>query len=79
MLARIDAICEETGAWLHAVLSGHAHNYQRFTRVLQAMQIPYIIAGNGGHAVAPLMREPKAGGPPWWRPAPPRMTAPLVM
>jgi hypothetical protein len=32
--------------------------------VRQAMQIPYIIAGNGGHAVAPLKREPKAGGPP---------------
>ena len=52
MLAQIDAICEETGVWPHAVLSGHAHNYQRFTRVRQAMQIPYIIAGNGGHAVA---------------------------
>jgi hypothetical protein len=64
MLAQIDAICEETGVWPHAVLSGHAHNYQRFTRVRQAMQIPYIIAGNGGHAVAPLKREPKAGGPP---------------
>ena len=32
MLAQIDAICEETGVWPHAVLSGHAHNYQRFTR-----------------------------------------------
>ena len=64
MLAQIDAICEETGVWPHAVLSGHAHNYQRFTRVRQAMQISYIIAGNGGHAVAPLKREPKAGGPP---------------
>jgi hypothetical protein len=38
MLAQIDAICEETGVWPHAVLSGHAHNYQRFTRVRQAMQ-----------------------------------------
>jgi len=28
------------------------------------MQIPYIIAGNGGHAVAPLKREMQAGGPP---------------
>jgi hypothetical protein len=64
MLAQIDKICEETGVWPHAVLSGHAHNYQRFTRVRQAMQIPYIIAGNGGHAVARLKREPEAGGPP---------------
>jgi hypothetical protein len=64
MLAQIDKICEETGVWPHAVLSGHAHNYQRFTRMRQAMQIPYIIAGNGGHAVARLKREPEAGGPP---------------
>jgi hypothetical protein len=64
MTAHIDAICEETGVWPHAVLSGHAHNYQRFTRVHQAMQIPYIIAGNGGHAVNPLKREPEAGGAP---------------
>ena len=28
------------------------------------MQIPYIIAGNGGHAVNRLKREPEAGGPP---------------
>jgi len=57
MLAQIDAICNETGVWPHAVLSGHAHNYQRFTRVHHNMQIPYIIAGNGGHAVAKLRRK----------------------
>ena len=64
MLAQIDAICVETGVWPHAVLSGHAHNYQRFTRIHQSMQIPYIIAGNGGHAVNRLKREPEAGGAP---------------
>jgi acid phosphatase type 7 len=31
------------------VLSGHVHNYQRFTRRLDDRQIPYIVAGNGGH------------------------------
>jgi calcineurin-like phosphoesterase family protein len=64
MLAQIDKICAATGVWPHAVLTGHAHNYQRFTRVHQSMQIPYIIAGNGGHAVAPLKRERDAGGAP---------------
>src|SRR3984893_14050497 len=54
MLAQIDAICEETGVWPHAVLSGHAHNYQRFTRHHGKTQIPYIICGNGGHALAKL-------------------------
>ena len=33
MLSQIDDICSETGVWPHAVLSGHAHNYQRFTRL----------------------------------------------
>ena len=64
MTAQIDKICDQTGVWPHAVLSGHAHNYQRFTRVRQAMQIPYVIAGNGGHAVNRLKREPEAGGSP---------------
>jgi hypothetical protein len=31
------------------VLSAHAHNYQRFTRLHGKTQIPYIICGNGGH------------------------------
>jgi hypothetical protein len=64
MLAQIDKICDQVDMWPHAVLSGHAHNYQRFTRMHGAMQIPYIIAGNGGHAVNRLKREPKAGGAP---------------
>ncbi len=64
MLAQIDQICVDTKVWPHAVLSAHAHNYQRFTRVHQGMEIPYIIAGNGGHAVAHLKRELDAGGPP---------------
>jgi hypothetical protein len=51
---QIDAICKKTGVWPHAVLSGHAHNYQRFTRTHAGMQIPYIIAGNGGHGIARL-------------------------
>ena len=64
MRAQIDKICEDAGVWPHAVLTAHAHNYQRFTRVHKAMEIPYIVAGNGGHAVARLKRELDAGGPP---------------
>lgn len=33
-----------------AVLSGHEHNYQRFTRRLGDREIPYLVAGGGGHA-----------------------------
>jgi hypothetical protein len=57
----VDAFCDEVGIWPHAVLSAHAHNYQRFTRAHGQMQIPYIIAGNGGHGLAKLVRK---GQPP---------------
>jgi hypothetical protein len=37
-----------------AVLSGHAHLYQRFTRVTAGAEIPYVVSGSGGHeAVIP--------------------------
>jgi hypothetical protein len=32
-----------------AILSGHAHLYQRFTRTVNDQQIPYIVAGSGGY------------------------------
>jgi hypothetical protein len=57
MTSQIDAACKEASVWPHAVLSGHAHNYQRFTRHHGKTQIPYIICGNGGHALAKLTRK----------------------
>ncbi|MEW6437524.1 MAG: metallophosphoesterase [Pseudomonadota bacterium] len=57
MQAQIDKICGDVDVWPHAVLSGHAHNYQRFTRKLKTMQIPYLIAGGGGHALAKLRKK----------------------
>ncbi len=42
-----------TGRYPNLVLSGHVHNYQRFTSVVEApkgqWQIPYIVAGAGGY------------------------------
>ncbi len=49
MLKEIDAVCEKVGVWPHAFLSGHAHNYQRYTRTIGNRQIPYVVCGNGGH------------------------------
>jgi len=49
MLKEIDAICDKVGVWPHAVFSGHAHNYQRYTRTIGKRQIPYVVCGNGGH------------------------------
>jgi hypothetical protein len=58
MLSQIDAICNKVGVWPHAFLSGHVHNYQRFTRTRTAgdSQIPYLVCGNGGHNVSSLTK-----------------------
>jgi hypothetical protein len=56
MLADIDSVCTAAGLWPHAVLSGHAHNYQRYTRTVDGMQIPYLVAGCGGHNPLSKMR-----------------------
>jgi hypothetical protein len=62
MQAQIDRLCAAASVWPHAVLSGHAHNYQRFTRTRAGgQQIPYVVCGNGGHNLVPLV---KAGSPP---------------
>ncbi len=57
MLQDIDNACHAAGVWPHAVFSGHAHNYQRFTRTVNGLQIPYLVAGCGGHAPLAKMRE----------------------
>jgi hypothetical protein len=53
----IDAASAATGLYPDAVLSGHAHIYQRITRTIavagKSAQTPYIIAGAGGFAVNP--------------------------
>jgi len=56
MLKEIDAICKESGVWPHAILSGHAHSYQRFTRQLGNRQIPFVVCGNGGHGLTKLSK-----------------------
>ena len=50
MLDDLDGCFKAAGVWPHAVISGHAHNYQRFTRTDGGREVPYIIAGSGGHA-----------------------------
>ena len=35
MLKQIDEICLQEGVYPHAVLSAHAHNYQRYTRIMK--------------------------------------------
>jgi acid phosphatase type 7 len=51
--ARMGALLDEVFQRSHRVpdmvLSGHVHNYQRFTRTIAGRQIPYIVAGAGGY------------------------------
>ena len=56
MLADIDSACTAAGVWPHAVFSGHAHNYQRFTRTVNSIEIPFLVAGCGGHTPLSTMR-----------------------
>jgi hypothetical protein len=57
MQTQIDTACRKANIWPHAVLSGHVHNYQRFTRSHGGTQIPYVICGNGGHGLTRLARK----------------------
>jgi hypothetical protein len=40
---------KSTGRYPNLILSGHVHNYQRFTKVVQARQIACVVAGAGGY------------------------------
>ena len=53
MLAQIDEICLQEGVYPHAFLAAHAHNYQRYTRIMKfgnaEIDVPFIVCGDGGH------------------------------
>jgi hypothetical protein len=62
MRQQMDDICAKVGVWPHAVLAGHAHSYQRYTRQRpDGTEIPYLVCGNGGHNVSKLQGQ---GGAP---------------
>ncbi len=50
------------------ILSGHVHNYQRFTQVVQgprgALQLPYIVAGAGGYTNLGTLHTVNGAPPP---------------
>ena len=57
MLDDIDAACQASGVWPHAVISGHAHNYQRFTRNKSGRETPFVVCGNSGHGISALTKK----------------------
>jgi hypothetical protein len=54
MLQDMDDAATQAGFWPHVVLSAHSHNYQRYTRTVSGLTIPYIVAGMGGHGVTKM-------------------------
>lgn len=50
ILNAIDQAVAASGRTPDVVLSGHVHNYQRFSRVVGTRKIPYVVAGAGGYA-----------------------------
>jgi len=53
----LDQAFKDSGRTPDLVLSGHVHDYQRFSRTIGGKVVPYIISGNGGyhnlHQLAP--------------------------
>jgi len=46
------------------MISGHVHNYQRFTWTLNGQQVPCIVMGNGGyHNLHPMAKDPNGNKP----------------
>jgi hypothetical protein len=49
MVELLDRAFDEAKRAPDLILSGHVHDYQRFTRTFNGKQIPYIVTGNGGY------------------------------
>jgi hypothetical protein len=61
MTETIDKCLQDAQILPDAFLSGHSHNYQRYTRRINGRQIPYVVAGTGGMPPQPV---PSATGQP---------------
>jgi hypothetical protein len=57
MLKQLDRACTAAKIWPDAVLSGHAHSYQRYSRRVtlneKVKEIPYVVVGTGGFGMQP--------------------------
>lgn len=66
ILVALETAIRNTGRHPDAVFSGHVHNYQRFTWVVDDRPIPCLIAGAGGYANDPnhmhkFQNDPRTG------------------
>jgi hypothetical protein len=49
MADALDEAFNDSGRVPDLVLSGHVHDYQRFTRTIGEKKVPYVVSGNGGY------------------------------
>ncbi len=58
---------QSTGRYPNLILSGHVHNYQRFTKGIPGpngpLQIPCVVAGAGGYTKLGKLHKIKGGNP----------------
>jgi hypothetical protein len=45
----IETAAQKAGRHPEMVLAGHVHDYQRLTKAMGDVQVPYLVAGNGGY------------------------------
>jgi predicted phosphodiesterase len=72
MAALLDTATATAGRSPDVVLTGHVHNYQRFSRTVNGRTVPYVIAGAGGYWHLHAMAKDATGSrlqPPWTDPA----------
>lgn len=68
IVAAIDQGIHVSGRAPDAVLSGHVHSYQRFSREISGKKVPFVVAGCAGYANRPglvhkLQKNPKDSQP----------------
>ncbi len=58
MTGDLTNVFNNAGIWPDAILSGHAHHYERFAWTVNQKEIPCIIAGSGGFNMTPITNPP---------------------
>jgi hypothetical protein len=62
MGAALDEAFSASARYPDLVLTGHVHNYQRFTRTIGGRELPYIVCGAGGyHNLHAMASDAKPG------------------
>ena len=63
MVTTLDDAFKQSGRTADIILTGHVHNYQRFTRQIGNQDVPYIVTGAGGYWHLHTMQKQSDGSP----------------